>query len=96
MNVRVWNAYIRVIFLFGLHKKRKLYRNFLHKFVLLHIKTSLMMAYMTCRLDRQKNRKIFDWEKHHHYYIEQWELLDANVDENDEPHTNHEYRRYQA
>ena len=23
MNVRVWNAYIRVIFLFGLHKKTK-------------------------------------------------------------------------
>jgi hypothetical protein len=43
-----------------------------------------MMAYVTCRLDRQKNRKIFYWEKHHHYYIEQWELLDANVDENDE------------
>jgi hypothetical protein len=42
------------------------------------------MAYVTCRLDRQKNRKIFYWEKHHHYYIEQWELLDANVDENDE------------
>jgi hypothetical protein len=31
-----------------------------------------------------------------HYYIEQWELLDANVDENDEPDMNHENRRYQA
>jgi hypothetical protein len=38
------------------------------------------MAYMTCRLDRQKNRKIFDWEKHHQSYIEQWELLDANME----------------
>ena len=54
------------------------------------------MAYVMCRLNRQKNRKIFNWEKHHHYYIEQWELLDANVAKNDEPHMNHEYRRYQA
>ena len=54
------------------------------------------MVYVTCRLDRQKNKKIFYWEKHRHYYIEQWELLDANVDDNDEPHTNHEYRRYQG
>ena len=45
-----------------------------------------LSSYVTCRLDHQKNRKIFDWEKHHHYYIEQWELLD----ENDEPHTNRE------
>ena len=49
-----------------------------------------------CRLDRQKNRKIFDWEKHHQYYIEQWELLHDNVDENNEPHMNREFRRYQA
>ena len=54
------------------------------------------MAYVTCRMDHQKNRKIFYWEKHHHCYIEQWELLDVNVDENDEPHTNREYRRYHA
>ena len=49
-----------------------------------------------CRLDCQKNRNIFYWEKHHQYYIEQWELLHDNVDENNEPHTNHEYRCYQA
>ena len=51
---------------------------------------------MTCRLDHQENRKIFYWEKHHQYYIEQWELLHDNMDENNELHTNHEYRRYQA
>ena len=97
MNVCVWNAYIHVIFLFGLHQKqRKFCQNFMHKFELLRIKTSLTMAYVTCRLDHQKNKKIFYWEKHHHYYIEQWELLDANVDENDDPHTNREYRRCQA
>ena len=49
-----------------------------------------------CRLDCQKNRKIFDWEKHHQYYIEQWEQMHDNVDENNEPHTNREFRRYQA
>ena len=46
-------------------------------------------------LDRQKNRKIFDWENHHQYYIEQWELL-HDMDENNELHMNREYRRYQA
>ena len=47
-------------------------------------------------MDRQKNRKIFDWKKHHQYYIEQWEQMHDNVDENNEPHTNREFRRYQA
>jgi hypothetical protein len=47
-------------------------------------------------LDRKKNRKIFDWDQHHHNYIEEWELFDANVDNNDKPHMNSEYRRYQA
>jgi hypothetical protein len=47
---------------------------------------------MTCRLDRKKNRKVFDWHVHHHHYIDQWELFKANVDDNDEPHMNSEYR----
>jgi len=55
-----------------------------------------LTSYVTCRLDRQKNRKIFDWKKHHQYYIEQWELLQDNVDENNEPYMNREFRRYQA
>ena len=55
-----------------------------------------LTSYVTCRLDHQKNRKIFYCEKHYKYYIEQWELLHDNVDENNEPHTNREYRRYQA
>ena len=49
-----------------------------------------------CRLDRQKNRKIFNWKKHHQYYIEQWEEMHDNVDENNELHTNREFRWYQA
>jgi hypothetical protein len=46
-------------------------------------------------LDRKKNRKIFDWHQHHHYYIDQWELFEANVDDNEEPHTNSVYKEYQ-
>ena len=42
------------------------------------------------------NRKIFDWEKHHQSYIEQWEEMHDNMDENNEPHTNREFRWYQA
>jgi hypothetical protein len=51
---------------------------------------------MTCRLDCKKNRKVFDWHVHHATYIDQWEMFDKNVDENDEPHTNKEYMKYQA
>jgi hypothetical protein len=51
---------------------------------------------MFCRLDRKKNRKIFDWAHHHRDYIEVWEMFDENVDDNNEAHTNIDYRRYQA
>jgi hypothetical protein len=51
---------------------------------------------VTCRFDGKRNRKIFYWDQHHHNYIEEWELFDANVDDNDELHTNSEYKRYQA
>ena len=85
LSIHVWIAYIDVIFVFGLLKK---IGDTLPKFTLLPIKTSLTMTYVSCRIDRQKNRKIFDW--HHQSYIEQWELLEANMDENDEPHTNRE------
>jgi hypothetical protein len=53
-------------------------------------------VYVFCRLNRKKNRKIFDWARHHRDYIDEWEMFDENVDDNDEPHTNREYRRYQA
>jgi hypothetical protein len=48
------------------------------------------------RLDCKNNRNFFDWDPHHHKYIEEWELFDTNVDDNDEPHTNSEYRWYQG
>jgi hypothetical protein len=51
---------------------------------------------MFCRLDRKKNKKIFDWAHHHRDYIEMWELFDENVDDDNEAHTNIDYRRYQA
>uniref|UniRef100_K3YL96 Aminotransferase-like plant mobile domain-containing protein n=1 Tax=Setaria italica TaxID=4555 RepID=K3YL96_SETIT len=47
-------------------------------------------------LDRKKNRKVFEWHVYHQPYIEQWEEFHDNVDENNKPHTNSEYRRYQA
>jgi hypothetical protein len=52
--------------------------------------------YVFCRLDHKKKRKVFDWNRHHQDYIDEWEMFNENVDDNDEPHTNREYRRYQA
>ncbi|XP_066363695.1 serine/threonine-protein phosphatase 7 long form homolog [Miscanthus floridulus] len=48
------------------------------------------------KLDRQRNKKIFDWERHHQSYIEEWEEMHDNVDDNNEMHTNREFRWYQA
>jgi hypothetical protein len=33
------------------------------------------ILYVFCRLDRKKNRKIFDWAHHHRDYIEEWEMF---------------------
>jgi hypothetical protein len=49
-------------------------------------------VYVFCRLDRKKNRKIFDWDWHHQDYIDEWEMFDENVDDNNELHMNSEYR----
>jgi hypothetical protein len=57
---------------------------------------SLTLVYVFCRLDRKKNRKIFDCDRHHQDYINKWEMFDKNMDDNDELHMNNEYRRYQA
>ncbi|CAN6200537.1 unnamed protein product [Urochloa humidicola] len=48
------------------------------------------------KLDRQKQKKIVDWETQHRDYIEEWEMFGENVDDNEEPHTNSAYRAYQA
>ena len=34
------------------------------------------------------NKKFFDWERHHQSFIEEWEEMHDNVDDNNEPHTN--------
>jgi hypothetical protein len=43
-------------------------------------------------LDHQRKKKIFDWERHHQSFIEEWE----EMHDNNELHTNREFRRYQA
>ena len=47
-------------------------------------------------MDRQRNKKIFDWERHHQSYIEEWEEMHDNLEDNNEPHMNREFRPYQA
>uniref|UniRef100_K3XS37 SWIM-type domain-containing protein n=1 Tax=Setaria italica TaxID=4555 RepID=K3XS37_SETIT len=51
---------------------------------------------VTCSVDRKKKRKVSEWAVFHQAYIDDWEDFDENVDENDEPHTNSEYRQYQT
>jgi hypothetical protein len=51
---------------------------------------------VACRIDRQKKKKIYDWEKEHRQYIDEWEEIGDSVDENEDDHSNSEYRRYQA
>lgn len=50
---------------------------------------------LPCRFDRRKQKKVTDFRTHHRDYIEDWEAMGENVDDNDEPHTNRDYRRYQ-
>jgi hypothetical protein len=69
MLVCLWNAYMC-----GLLQQTK---ETLSKFLTLpymHVivtRYSLTLVYMFCRLDRKKNRKIFDWAWHHRDYIDE-------------------------
>uniref|UniRef100_K3ZDL2 Aminotransferase-like plant mobile domain-containing protein n=1 Tax=Setaria italica TaxID=4555 RepID=K3ZDL2_SETIT len=47
-------------------------------------------------VDRKKKRKVSKWHAFHQAYIEEWEQFHDNVDKNDDPHTNSEYRQYQT
>ncbi|XP_034583403.1 protein MAIN-LIKE 1 isoform X2 [Setaria viridis] len=47
-------------------------------------------------VDRKKKWKVSEWAAFHQAYIDDWKNFDENVDENDEPHTNSEYRQYQT
>jgi hypothetical protein len=40
--------------------------------------------------------KTFDWDRQHQDYIDEWQMFDKNVDDNDKPHMNSEYMRYQT
>ena len=51
---------------------------------------------MKCRFDRQKQKKIFDWERQHQKYVDEWDLMGENNDDNEEPHRNSDFRCYQA
>ncbi|CAN6336643.1 unnamed protein product [Urochloa humidicola] len=46
------------------------------------------------KIDRQKQKKTTDFETLHRDHIDKWDLLHDNVQENDEPHTNENFRAY--
>ena len=52
------------------------------------------MVYVTCRFDRQRQKKVTDFEQHHHVYVEEWGHFQDHVDDNDEAHSNEHFRRY--
>ena len=52
--------------------------------------------WITFRFDRWKHKNINDFKRHHHAYIEDWQDIDENLDDNEDPPDNNDYRRYQA
>jgi len=48
----------------------------------------------TYRIDRRKQKKETDFETLHHDYIDHWENFHENLYENDQPHTNENFRAY--
>jgi hypothetical protein len=44
----------------------------------------------------ENKKKITDFRKHHEAFILDWEDMDDNNNDNEEPHNNSDYRRYQA
>jgi hypothetical protein len=49
---------------------------------------------LTYRIDRQKQKKETDFETLHRDYIDRWENFHENLYENDQPHTNENFRAY--
>lgn len=49
---------------------------------------------LTYRIDRQKQKKTTDFETLHRTHIGKWNLSNENVWENDQPHTNYNFRSY--
>jgi hypothetical protein len=46
------------------------------------------------RFDRQKQKKITDFEAHHQVYIDEWDQMHDLLYQNDQPHTNYNFREY--
>ncbi|CAN6303670.1 unnamed protein product [Urochloa humidicola] len=46
------------------------------------------------KIDRQKQKRITDFETHHRQHIDIWDALQENLYENDEPHTKDNFRNY--
>jgi hypothetical protein len=47
-----------------------------------------------CRFDRQRQKKVTDFETHHRDYIDECDQESDLNYENDQPHTNYHFRRY--
>jgi hypothetical protein len=51
-------------------------------------------VYTFCKFDRQRQKKVTDFETHHRDYIDEWaKEADLNY-ENDQLHTNYHFHRY--
>lgn len=46
------------------------------------------------KFDRQKQKKITDFEAHHQVYIDEWDQMHDLLYQNDQPHTNYNFREY--
>ncbi|XP_021304829.1 serine/threonine-protein phosphatase 7 long form homolog [Sorghum bicolor] len=46
------------------------------------------------KIDRQKQKKTFEFETLHRQYIEVWDQFHDNLYENEQPHTNYNFRAY--
>jgi hypothetical protein len=47
-----------------------------------------------CRFDKQRQKKVTDFETHHRDYIDEWDQQGDLNYINDQPHTNYHFQRY--
>jgi hypothetical protein len=47
-----------------------------------------------CRFDRQRQKKVIDFETHHRDYIDESDQEGDNNYDNDQPHMNYHFCRY--
>lgn len=55
---------------------------------------SFFNVFVHYRIDRQQQKKTTDFETLHRDHIDRWNLLQENVNDNDQPHTNNNFRQY--